>query len=122
MTLAILAGKVKSLLKCVMMRGNSTARKLVLMLALVSMIGVGIGCMCEDPFLAGASYADDPATPAPSGSLAMVAPAEPQFMPVPSKDSSGAAETAALEHAFGSSHRPSVPHLPLNAIELPRRC
>lgn len=105
-----------------MMRGNSTARKLVLVLALVSIIGAGLGFFCDDSSLAAASYADDPATPAPIGGFAMVAPAEPQLVPVQSMDLPGAAETGTLERAFGSSHRTSAPHLPTNAIELPRRC
>jgi len=105
-----------------MMRDNSAARKLVLVLALMAMVGVSVGCACEDPFLAGASYADDPAAPAPDGSLAMLAPAEPLFAPIQSMDMSGASEAPGTRLLPGPSCVVRFPHLPSSALDLPRRC
>ena len=53
------------------MRDNRTAKKLLLLVVLISILGVGIGRVAEDLFLASASYADDPATPAPTVNLVL---------------------------------------------------
>jgi hypothetical protein len=105
-----------------MMRDNSSARKLVLVLALISVIGLGFGCLSDDPISIGAPYADDPAVPMPSGGMALAVPADSLSIAavasVPSQ-----AELDVPAHTTNCERAKSAPDAASPAgIARPRRC
>lgn len=122
LTPANAAGTVLTPAKCVMMRDNSSARKWILVLALISIVGAGLCCVSEDMLLAGASYADDPAVPVPAGSLALVTPADPLSEPVQMvKMDTLMMATAPPCHLSGEIETADV-QFPSSTLKVPRRC
>lgn len=105
-----------------MMRGNYRARKLILLMALVSIIGAGFGCLTGDWCPAVASYADDPAAPAPPTNVVVMVAMDPLSAAVRAMHSPGAIRAEAPHVIAGtelsSMRTPSA--FPANPI--PQRC
>lgn len=105
-----------------MMRDNSAARKLVLLMALLSVVGIAFGCVADDLLWAGGPFADDPAFPVPSGATAMAMPAKaPALSSI--MGSASAAPIAVPARNVAPEQTAFASPAPLSAgFSLPQRC
>lgn len=105
-----------------MMRDISLARKLILLVALLSVIGMAFGCLADDMLSAGGSFADDPAFPVPTGGIALAVPARPALVPALMLASSAISAAGAAHTKFPGLSLSASPHAMPAGFTLPQRC
>lgn len=97
------------------------ARKLILMVALVSAVGFGFGWITEDLCCLGGSYADDPNTPVVAAEFAL--PSHLQAVPKAVLPTTGLAPAAEdMVRVGSSSQAPEVYPAAFSSLQNPRRC
>jgi hypothetical protein len=102
-----------------MMRDNSVARKVALLVALLSVIGIAFGCLPDDLLAANGSFADDPAFPAPTGGVALLAQGH---SPVSLVAPAAASSLPAPPSLAPDAERGSIFPPPSSGLTLPQRC
>ena len=105
-----------------MMRDNRSAKKLILLVALIALVGAGFGFLSDDLSPVLVSYADDPAVPAPAGSAVMLNAADPLSAPLQALEQGNALDRISPpDPSFGGTSAPA-PQTPGLLLVRPQRC